>query len=166
MAAAGESRSGRLVGVEIDPESLAGSRPFLEAERLVAMRDLIAADNRFVPAGGKGTYRLRISLTEGKLVLDVSDAAGGPVVRHILSLKPLSRVVRDYFLICETYKSAKGTISPTRFEAIDVGRRGVHNEGAELLRDRLAGKIDMDFATARRLFTLVCALNWRDRHEA
>ncbi|SDB37174.1 UPF0262 family protein [Bauldia litoralis] len=166
MGEGGDGAKGRLVSVDIDPASLAGSRPFLEAERLVAMEDLIATDNRFLPVGGAGAYRLLISLANGKLVLDVSDEAGAPVVRHILSLKPLSRVVRDYFLICQTYESTVGTVSPARFEAIDMGRRGVHDEGATLLMDRLAGKIDMDFATARRLFTLVCALNWRDRHEA
>ena len=89
------------------------------------------------------------------------DAGGGPVARHILSFKPLSRVIRDYFLICETYQSAEGTMSPARFEAIDMGRRGIHNEGATLLRERLQGKVDMDFDTARRLFTLICVLHWK-----
>ncbi|MCB1494405.1 MAG: UPF0262 family protein [Bauldia sp.] len=166
MAGDGRGRSGRLIGVEVDPAALTGGRPFLEAEREIAMQDMIAADNHFLPAGGEGAYRLRISIAERKLVLDIMDAGGGPVARHILSFKPLSRVIRDYFLICETYQSAEGTMSPARFEAIDMGRRGIHNEGATLLRERLQGKVDMDFDTARRLFTLVCALGWRDRREA
>ena len=113
------------------------------------------------PAGAGGAFSLRLSIADKKLVLDVADDAGAPVVRHILSLTPLARVVKDYFLVCESYYAAVRTTSPSRIEAIDMGRRGLHNEGAEVLRDRLSGKIDMDFETARRLFTLVCALRWR-----
>jgi len=94
-------------------------------------------------------------------VLDVAEAGGGAVARHILSFTPLARVVKDYFLICESYREALRSTSASRIEAIDMGRRGIHNEGAETLIARLDGKIEMDFATARRLFTLVCALRWR-----
>jgi uncharacterized protein (UPF0262 family) len=158
-------QSGSLVAVEIDPGALVGPESFLEAERTVAIRDLVA-ENRFLPAGRSGAFRLRLSITGRMLVLDVADAEGAPVVRHILSLKPLSRVMRDYFLICESHTAALANTSPARIEAIDMGRRGIHDEGAAVLQGRLAGKIDIDFATARRLFTLVCALNWRGRHEA
>ena len=158
-------RSGRLVEVEIDPAALAAA-PFLEAERQIAMHDIVTADNHFVPAGGEGAFRLKLSLADRKLALDITGEDGAPVARHILSFNPLSRVIRDYFMICQSYESAEGKMSPARFEAIDMGRRGIHNEGATLLRERLQGKVDMDFDTARRLFTLVCALGWRDRREA
>lgn len=151
---------GRLIAVEIDPASLSTARGFIDAERRTAIRDLVA-DNRFGPGGRGGAYSLRLSIADKKLVLDVKDEAGAPMVRHVLSLTPLARVVKDYFLVCESYYEAVRTAPPSRIEAIDMGRRGIHNEGAEILIGRLSGKIDMDFDTARRLFTLVCALRWR-----
>jgi uncharacterized protein (UPF0262 family) len=153
-------RTGHLVAVEIDPESLSATEGVVEAERRSAIRDLLA-DNRFAPAGAPGAYSLRLSVAENRLVLDIADEADAPVVRHILSLTPLRRVVKDYFLVCESYYEAVRTGAPARIEAIDMGRRGIHNEGAEILAARLAGKVDLDFDTARRLFTLVCALRWR-----
>ena len=155
-----ERPSGRLVAVEIDPESLSTAQDFIDAERRAAIRDLVA-ENSFSPGGRAGAFSLRLSIADKRLVLDVADDAGAPVVRHILSLTPLARVVKDYFLVCESYYAAVSTTSPSRIEAIDMGRRGIHNEGAVALIDRLSGKIDMDFETARRLFTLVCALRWR-----
>ena len=161
MRARPEDRAvGRLVAVEIDPESLSTAQDFIDAERRAAIRDLVA-ENSFSPGGRAGAFSLRLSIADKKLVLDVADDAGAPVVRHVLSLTPLARVVKDYFLVCESYYVAVRTTSPSRIEAIDMGRRGIHNEGAEALIDRLSGKIDMDFETARRLFTLVCALRWR-----
>ena len=154
------TRAGHLVSVEIDPASLATTDGPVEAERRSAIRDLLA-DNRFAPGGADGAFGLRLSVAENRLVLDVTSPDGAPVVRHILSLTPLKRVVKDYFLVCESYHEAVRTGAPARIEAIDMGRRGIHNEGAEVLVARLAGKIDLDFATARRLFTLVCALRWR-----
>lgn len=151
---------GRLVMVEIDPASLSTAQTFIDAERRTAIRDLVA-DNRFSPAGRGGAYGLRLSIADRKLVLDVMDEGGAPVVRHVLSLTPLSRVIKDYFMVCESYYEAIHVAPPSRIEAIDMGRRGIHNEGAEVLIGRLSGKIDMDFETARRLFTLVCALRWR-----
>jgi uncharacterized protein (UPF0262 family) len=151
---------GRLVAVEIDPASLSATQNFIDAERRTAIRDLVA-DNRFSPGGRGGAYSLRLSIADKKLVLDVMDESGAPVVRHILSLTPLARVIKDYFMVCESYYEAVRIAPPSRIEAIDMGRRGIHNEGAEVLVGRLSGKIDMDFETARRLFTLVCALRWR-----
>ncbi|WP_421726066.1 UPF0262 family protein [Bauldia sp.] len=151
-----------LVAVDIDAASFDGAGGFLEAERTAAVRDLLA-QNRFEPGGRTGTFRLKMAVVEQKLVLDVSDDGAAPLARHILSLRPLSRVIRDYFIVCESYREAVDQASPARIEAIDMGRRGLHDEGATVLRDRLAGKIEMDHATARRLFTLVCALNWRIR---
>lgn len=152
--------AGHLVAVEIDPASLSATEDVLAAERRAAIRDLLA-DNRFAPMGRPGAYSLRLSMAESRLVLDVADGDGNPVVRHILSVTPLRRIVRDYFIICESYYEAVRTGAPARIEAIDMGRRGIHNEGAEVLAGRLAGKIELDFETARRLFTLVCALRWR-----
>jgi len=157
--------SGRLIAVEIDAPPPIGAASLLESERTVAVRDLIA-ENRFQPGGRGGSFRLRLSLADRKLVLDVADAKRTPIIRHILSLKPLSRVIRDYAMLCQSYNAALGSTSRARLEAIDMGRRGIHNEGATILKDRLKGKIDIDFETARRLFTLVCALVWRGEHQA
>jgi uncharacterized protein (UPF0262 family) len=165
MEDARTAASGRLIAVEIDAPPFAGPASLPESERAVAVRDLVA-ENRFLPAGRGGAFRLRLSLADRKLVLDVADAKGTPIIRHILSLKPLSRVIRDYALVYQSYNAAIGSTTRARLEAIDMGRRGIHNEGATILKERLKGKIDMDFETARRLFTLVCALVWRGDHQA
>ena len=98
---------------------------------------------------------------DAKLVFAISRENGDAVVTHILSLTPFRRIVKDYFLICESYYDAIQASTPSHIEAIDMGRRGLHNEGSQTLMDRLSGKIDIDFDTARRLFTLVCVLHWR-----
>jgi uncharacterized protein (UPF0262 family) len=164
MTAAGD-RAGveraRLVAVELDEESIARSTPDIEHERAVAIYDLIE-ENEFEPLGDDaGPYRLRLSLVEKRLVFSVASEGGDPVVTHILSLTPLRKVVKDYFLICESYFEAIKTATPSQIEAIDMGRRGVHNEGSRILMERLEGKIRVDMQTARRLFTLVCALHWK-----
>lgn len=151
----------RLIGVELDAASITRTTPDVEHERAAAIYDLIE-ENRFAPVGHDGgPYRLMISLVDRKLVLDVRDADGAPIVAHILSLSPLRKIVRDYFMICDSYYSAIRTATPTQIEAIDMGRRGVHDEGSQILAERLAGKIEIDHDTARRLFTLVCALHWK-----
>jgi uncharacterized protein (UPF0262 family) len=156
-----DDRAGRLVAVDIDTESLATSRSFIEYERATAIRDLIS-ENSFLPAGrSEGAFRLKLSIIEGKLVLDIADADAAPVIRHILSLSPLRRVIKDYFLICDSYYNAVSSAGPSQIEAIDMGRRGMHDEGATILRQRLDAKIKVDFETSRRLFTLVCALAWK-----
>ncbi|MFZ1681221.1 MAG: UPF0262 family protein [Rhizobiaceae bacterium] len=151
----------RLMDVELD-ESIGRSTPDVEHERAVAVFDLIE-ENRFQPAGDgeSGPYKLRLSLAEHRLVFAVSREGGDHVVSHILSLTPFRRIVKDYYMICESYYEAIRTSSPSQIEAIDMGRRGLHNEGSQTLMDRLDGKIHMDFDTARRLFTLVCVLHWR-----
>jgi uncharacterized protein (UPF0262 family) len=156
-----DPRNARLVDVELD-ESIGRSTPDVEHERAVAIFDLIE-DNSFRPAGdsGDGPYKLKLSLVSSKLVFSVSRENGEPVVTHILSLTPFRRVVKDYFLICESYYEAIRSSTPSQIEAIDMGRRGLHNEGSQTLMDRLKGKIEVDFNTARRLFTLVCVLHWR-----
>ncbi|PSJ60393.1 UPF0262 family protein [Pseudaminobacter soli (ex Li et al. 2025)] len=151
----------RLIDVELD-ESIGRSTPDIEHERAVAIFDLIE-ENSFQPTSdeGNGPYRLKLSLIDSKLVFAVSREDGTPVVTHILSLTPFRRIVKDYFLICESYYAAIRSATPSQIEAIDMGRRGLHNEGSQTLKERLAGKIDIDFDTARRVFTLVCVLHWR-----
>jgi uncharacterized protein (UPF0262 family) len=153
--------SDRLSDVELD-DSIGRSTPDIEHERAVAIFDLVE-NNRFRPVAddGCGPYRLRLAIVQSRLVLDISREDGDAVVRHILSLTPFRRIVKDYFLICESYYAAIRNATPSQIEAIDMGRRGLHNEGSQTLMDRLAGKVDLDFDTARRLFTLICVLHWR-----
>jgi uncharacterized protein (UPF0262 family) len=159
MSGADRNRA-MLVDVELD-ESIGRSTPDVEHERAVAIFDLIE-ENRFCPVGDDGgPYRLKLSLAESRLVFAVSREDGAAVVTHILSLTPFRRIVKDYYLICESYYDAIRSSTPSHIEAIDMGRRGLHNEGSQTLLDRLSGKIDIDFDTARRLFTLVCVLHWR-----
>jgi uncharacterized protein (UPF0262 family) len=146
----------RLSAVTIDEASLAPASRDVEHERQVAIFDLLES-NYFQPAGAEtGPYDLAISNVENRLALDIT----GPEYerRIILSLQPLRGVVRDYSLICESYYEAIRTAAPSQIEAIDMGRRGLHNEGSEKLRERLDGRIETDLDTARRLFTLICAL--------
>ena len=133
----------------------------VEHERRVAIADLLES-NRFRPEDGPGgPYRLRLAIEEQRLVFDVSAEDGAPVRLFVFSLGPLRRILKDYFLICESYYEAVRDASLSHIEAVDMGRRGVHNEGSSLLKERLEGKIDVDFDTARRLFTLICALHRR-----
>ena len=151
--------SHRLQMVELDEESLAAASRDQEQERQIAIFDLLE-DNYFRPEGAEnGPYHLRIALIDNRLALDIT----GPEYqrRHILSLSPLRSVVRDYYMICESYYDAIRNATPQRIEALDMGRRGLHNEGSELLQARLKGKVETDLDTARRLFTLICALHWR-----
>ncbi|MEA3536184.1 UPF0262 family protein [Rhizobium sp. CC-YZS058] len=150
----------RLCDVVLD-ETIGRSTPDVEHERAVAIFDLIE-ENAFEPIGHDGgPYRLKLSLVDQKLVLAISTEDGAEVMTHILSLTPFRRIVRDYFMICESYYEAIRSATPSQIEAIDMGRRGIHNEGSQTLQDRLNGKIKLDFDTARRLFTLVCVLYWR-----
>jgi len=149
----------RLQSVEIDDASLAAVSRDQEQERQIAIFDLLE-ENYFAPEGATGgPYDLHMGLLENRLVLDVK----GPDYerRHILSLSPFRALIKDYFLICESYYQAIRNSTPQQIEALDMGRRGLHNEASNLLRTRLEGKIDTDLDTARRLFTLICALHWR-----
>lgn len=152
----------RLCAVHLDEGSIGRGGADVEHERATAIYDLLE-DNRFAPNNdpGQGPYVLNIGLVDNRLVLDIQREDGERVVQHHLSLTPFRKVVKDYFLICESYYAAIRTASPSQIEAIDMGRRGAHNEGSELLQERLKGKIDVDFDTARRLFTLICALHWK-----
>jgi uncharacterized protein (UPF0262 family) len=151
----------RLVSVSLDERSIGRGNPDQEHERSIAIYDLIE-ENAFAPTDHDGgPYHLSIALHEKKLALSIREEAGFDISTHILSLTPFRRILKDYFLICESYFAAIRTATPSQIEAIDMGRRGLHDEGAQLLAERLRGKIDVDFATARRLFTLVTALHWK-----
>ncbi len=150
----------RLCDVVLD-DSIGRSTPDVEHERAVAIFDLVE-ENSFTPLGhAGGPYKLRLSLVNARLVLTITTETDQDVATHILSLTPFRRIIKDYFMVCESYYEAIKTATPSRIEAIDMGRRGIHNEGSQTLMDRLDGKIGVDFDTARRLFTLVCVLYWR-----
>jgi uncharacterized protein (UPF0262 family) len=150
----------RLSDVVLD-ESIGRSTPDVEHERAVAIFDLLE-ENRFEPVGHPGgPYHLKLSMIDSRLVFQIRTESGEEVATHILSLTPFRRIVRDYFMICESYYDAIRSSTPSQIEAIDMGRRGIHNEGSQTLMDRLEGKIKFDFDTARRLFTLVCVLYWK-----
>jgi uncharacterized protein (UPF0262 family) len=151
----------RLVAVTLDEQSIGRSGPDVEHERAVAIYDLLE-ENSFAPVGHDGgPYALHLSITGNRLVFDIRLADGTPVVAHLLSLSPLRRVVKDYYMVCDSYYEAIRTATPERIEALDMGRRGLHDEGSRLLQERLRRRVRMDFDTARRLFTLVCVLHWK-----
>jgi len=160
-ADAPEEPQRRLVKVTLDEASIGRSSREIEHERAVAIYDLLE-ENSFAPVGHVGgPYTLTLAITGNRLVFDVRLADGTPMIAHHLSLSPLRRIVKDYFMICESYYQAIRTSSPSQIEAIDMGRRALHNEGSELLIQRLQGKIEIDADTARRLFTLITVLHWK-----
>jgi uncharacterized protein (UPF0262 family) len=151
----------RLVAIEIDASIGRGPSPDAEHERATAIYDLIE-DNRFALSNGaSGPYHLILSTHEGRLVVDVRNEAQQPIMAFGLSLTPFRRIVREYFQICDAYYEAIKTGSPAQIETVDMARRGLHNECSGILMERLKGKVDTDMDTARRLFTLICALVWR-----
>jgi uncharacterized protein (UPF0262 family) len=151
-----------LVSVTLDEESIGRSNPDVEHERKAAIYDLLE-QNFFAPDEHEeeGPFALHLSITGNRLVFDVRREDGTPVVAHLFSLTPLRRIVKDYFLICDSYYQAIRTATPDKIEAIDMGRRGVHNEGSRILVERLKGKVKVDIDTARRLFTLISVLHWK-----
>jgi uncharacterized protein (UPF0262 family) len=153
-------RKSRLIAVTLDDASIGRASPDIEHERAVAIYDLIE-ENSFALAKHSGPYRLILSIADRRLVFDIRSDGDQPLITHALSLTPFRKLVKDYYLICESYHQAIRTASPSRIEAIDMGRRALHNEGSEILKERLKGKIELDLDTARRLFTLICVLHWR-----
>jgi uncharacterized protein (UPF0262 family) len=156
----------RLIEVTLDDSGLAPPTPEIEQERRVAIFDLLE-ENRFAlpPRDGRpvppGPYRLHLAIRERRLVFELTAADGAKAGEFHLSLTPFNQVVKDYFQICEAYFDAVKRLPPGQIEAIDMGRRGIHNEGSRILLDRLSGKADTDLATARRLFTLICVLHFK-----
>ena len=151
----------RLISVSLDEASIERGNPDQEHERSIAIYDLIEENSFAIPGHDGGPYALWMSLHDAKLLFDVRDPDGQTLVTHILSLTPFRRILKDYFMVCESYYAAIRTATPAQIEAIDMGRRGLHNDGAVLLAERLKGKIECDNNTARRLFTLVTALHWK-----
>ena len=151
----------RIAKITLDERTVVRRNADIEHERAVAIFDLLE-ENSFAPAGDVvGPFHLHLGIEENRLVLDIRAADETPVDRVLVSLTPFRGVVKDYFLICESYFAAIRTASPSRIEAIDMGRRALHNEGSELLRERLAERVAVDLNTARRLFTLLCVLHIR-----
>lgn len=151
----------RIVQVRLDERTLVRRAPEVEHERAVAIYDLIE-ENRFrLIDAGEGPYCLHLRVEDGRLVLDVRGADDAPIREIGIALAPFRTIVRDYFTVCDSYYQAIKRASPSQIEAIDMGRRGLHDEGSEMLRDRLRSKVEMDRQTARRLFTLLCVLHIR-----
>ncbi|WP_341909085.1 UPF0262 family protein [Ferrovibrio terrae] len=153
----------RLIEVLLDERSVVRRSADIDHELKVAIFDLIE-QNVFSPVGAhaeQGPFQLMLGIADNRLVFDIRDDGAAPLGKIILALSPFRKIVKDYFEICDSYYQAIKRSSPSQIETIDMARRGVHNEGSELLRERLKGKIDCDFDTARRLFTLICVLHIR-----
>jgi Uncharacterized protein conserved in bacteria len=151
----------RIAHVQLDEKTMVRRRPEVEHERSIAVYDLLE-ENYFAPRGDfTGPYHLHLSLADNRLLFDVRSTGGDPLLDLGLPLKTFQSIVKDYFMVCESYYAAIKKATPSQIEAIDMGRRGLHNEGSEILRDRLAAKVEVDFDTARRLFTLICVLHIR-----
>ncbi len=155
----------RISSIELDEATILWRNADIEQERRIAIFDLIE-ENTFKPmrsyaAGYVGPYNLKLAIVDGRLAIDVADNAGSPLETLLLGIGRLRRPIREYFAICESYYQAIRKASAQEIETIDMARRGVHNQAAELLLERLDGKVETDFATARRLFTLICVLHIR-----
>lgn len=155
----------RIIHIELDEATILWRNADIEQERRIAIFDLIE-DNTFKPlrawsAGQHGPYRLKLSVDDGRLAFEIDDAQGNKLETLILGLGRFRRPIRDYFAICDSYYQAIRKASAQEIETIDMARRGVHNGAAEMLLERLEGKVETDFATARRLFTLICVLHIR-----
>lgn len=151
----------RLVAITLDESSIARGNSNIEHEREVAIYDILDANSFVVDGRDAGPYTLKLAIVEDRLhfIVDTDPASGEHT--FMLSLSPLKRVMKDYFIVCDSYYTAIRTAPPSKIQAIDMGRRGLHDEGSRLLAERLKGKIDVDHDTARRLFTLICALHWK-----
>jgi uncharacterized protein (UPF0262 family) len=154
-------RKNRLVSVEIDNSIGLSPSPEAENDRKLAVHDVLEFNTFTLSNGMEGPYGLRLSNMDSRLIFDLHNAKREKIFAIGLSLSPFRRIVKDYFQICDSYNLAVKAASPQQIETIDMARRALHNEGSRLLQDRLQGKAEMDFDTARRLFTLVCALLWR-----
>ncbi|MCA1748252.1 MAG: UPF0262 family protein [Parasphingopyxis sp.] len=155
----------RIIDIALDEQTIIWRNADIEQERRIAIFDLLEG-NRFEPAreypdGYAGPYKLALRVEEGRLALDIRSESGDPLETIVLGLNRFRRPIRDYFAICDSYFQAIRQASPQHIETIDMARRGVHNDAAELLKERLEGKIAVDFDTARRLFTLICVLHIR-----
>lgn len=151
----------RLTAITLDDASIRHGSHHIEHEREVAIFDILDANSFALDGRDEGPYTLKLSIADDKLLFNVGTANTAELVTHGLALSPFKRIIRDYFLVCDNYYEAIKTAPPARIEAIDMGRRGLHDDGSRLLMERLGGKITVDFDTARRLFTLIAALHWK-----
>ncbi len=150
----------RLIAIDLDERTILWRNADVEQERRVAIFDLLEG-NYFAPTGLTGPYRAHMAVADGRLVFDLRDQSDAALTSITLALSPFRRIIRDYFAICDSYYNAIRDAAPSQIETIDMARRGLHNEAAEILVERLDGKIAIDFDTARRLFTLICVLHIR-----
>lgn len=155
----------RIIDVELDDRTIIWRNADVEQERRIAIYDLLE-DNHFQPVAGLdrdhgGPFKLLLRVEDGRLVMDVSDGDGDPLGAINLTLAPFRRTIREYFAICDSYYKAIRNAAPMQIETVDMARRGIHNDAAEQLKERLASKVEVDFDTARRLFTLICVLHIR-----
>ncbi len=151
----------RLVAIALDEQSIRRGNPNVDREREVAIYDILDANEFALVGRSDGPYKLTLALVEDRLAFHVTDEGDEAVATHVLALSPFRKVIKDYFVICESYYQAIRTAPPSRIQAIDMGRRGLHDEGSRILVERLSGKVEVDHDTARRLFTLICALHWK-----
>jgi uncharacterized protein (UPF0262 family) len=150
----------RLIDITLDQKSIARGNANIEHEREVAIFDLLEANTFALEGRDDGPYKLILGIADDKLMLSVTSDNDQPIVTHMLSLTPLRRIMKDYFIVCDSYYQAIRSAPPSRIQSIDMGRRGLHDEGSRILSERLTGKVTLDHDTARRLFTLICALHW------
>ena len=148
----------RIIDIQLDTRTIIWRNPDVEQERRIAIFDLLE-NNRFAPAGLDGPFQILLRVEDNRLAIDVKDAGGEPLDTIRLGLARFRRPIRDYFAICDSYFKAVRSDPPRGLETVDRARRGIHTEAAELLRECLEGKIEVDFDTARRLFTLICVLH-------
>jgi uncharacterized protein (UPF0262 family) len=157
----GEQDASRIAGITLDEHTVVRRSPDIEHERAVAIFDLLE-ENHFAPVSGcNGPYHLHLAIEENRLSIEIRSTANGSIETITLPLAPFRGIVKDYFMVCDSYYEAIRRSSLAQIEAIDVGRRSLHNEGSALLIERLADKIEIDLDTARRLFTLICVLHLR-----
>ena len=150
----------RIIDVELDDRTIIWRNADVEQERRIAIFDLIE-ENHFAPEGHEGPFRILVRVEDNRLAIDLKDQEDRPLETVRIPLGRFRRLIRDYFAICDSYFKAIRSETPRGIEAVDMARRGLHNDAAELLRECLKGKIEMDFDTARRLFTLICVLHIR-----
>ncbi len=151
----------RLVAINLDEASIGRANTNIQHERQVAIFDILESNKFELEGRDDGPYALNLAIVEDRLVFAVAREVGAETFTVVLSLTPLRRVMKDYFIVCESYYQAIRTAPPSRIQSIDMGRRALHDEGTRVLEERLKGKISVDRDTARRLFTLICALHWK-----
>ena len=151
----------RIAAITLDPKSLGRANANIEHEREVAIFDILDGNVFAVDGVDQGPYALHLAIANDRLQINIATGQGAEIAQHHVPLTPLKRIIKDYFMVCESYYEAVRTAPPARIQAIDVNRRSLHDEGSQILREKLAGKIVIDTDTARRLFTLVSALHWK-----